>query len=653
MGPLVAKVPAPTPSIPQSAPAANIGSLDSPILQLDTTKGSGLSPYAPQILGTDVPDSDKITGSHNLWAPISRILSNHKLLSGGVSALFSVTAIIFLVSLLFHGGNTGKSQVNQQNIATDSLISQQATIQLNRDTVIAPTKSLTAFGFVRFQSVNNSPTAFEIQSASGSPLLVADTSNMRVGIGINPTGNAALQVSGDISATGTLFAGGGVSSLSATALRIDNVVVCTAAGCLGGSGDGGGGGAQNNQPTCANGKCLSLQSSSPGTPEVGNINITGVVTGGTFVGDGSGLTNVALLNGQNTFRPTTDSTTVFQIQNAAGTSSLLVVDTTNTKVGIGLAPSAGGATLQVAGNVDVTGQFTINGAQISSANLSNDANLAKLDGIQIFTGANTFSNVSNSFTGSGAGLISLNANNISSGTLSDFRLSANVALLDGTGPQTFTGNNKFTGTLLSQNATDSISAFQVQNAAGTSNLLVADTTNTRIGIGTATPTATLSVTGTGLIQASTANNPTLTVSGNEITDTIRTTGTSGDGRAAPDSSYGIWEGTTNLLTYSNTLSNAAWITGSGSSQVTAASTADGPGTDGGWILTTIGTNHFFRQTATVSASTTYTFSFWAKRGTMTDAKYSIYDLTHSADIVGATKLNLRASLEAFLVGMYL
>src|SRR5206468_10591728 len=129
------------------------------------------------------------------------------------------------------------------------------------------------------------------------------------------------------------------------------------------------------------------------------------------------------------------------------------------------------------------------------------------NGTQTFTGDNTFSSASNSFTGNGSGLTSLNAgnissgtlndgrlsanvtlqgnafnganqlvqlngstqlpavsgalltnlnaSNISSGTLNDSRLSANVALLNGTGPQTFTGNDKFTGTLSNQNTSDS------------------------------------------------------------------------------------------------------------------------------------------------------------------------------------------------------
>jgi hypothetical protein len=40
-----------------------------------------------------------------------------------------------------------------------------------------------------------------------------------------------------------------------------------------------------------------------------------------------------------------------------------------------------------------------------------------------------------------------------------------------------------TSAITYQNSTNSTNAFQIQNAAGTSNLFVADTTNTRIGIG--------------------------------------------------------------------------------------------------------------------------------------------------------------------------
>ena len=62
-------------------------------------------------------------------------------------------------------------------------------------------------------------------------------------------------------------------------------------------------------------------------------------------------------------------------------------------------------------------------------------------GSNTFTGANLFNNTNNTYLGNGAGLTALSASNISSGTLSDARLSSNVALRNAN--QTFTGANTF------------------------------------------------------------------------------------------------------------------------------------------------------------------------------------------------------------------
>jgi hypothetical protein len=52
----------------------------------------------------------------------------------------------------------------------------------------------------------------------------------------------------------------------------------------------------------------------------------------------------------------------------------------------------------------------------------------------------------------------------------------------------------------------------------------------------------------------------LTVSGNEITDVTRTANNDGDGRTAPDSSFGIWEATTNLVAQGSFESNiTGWV----------------------------------------------------------------------------------------------
>src|SRR5207237_1902767 len=95
-------------------------------------------------------------------------------------------------------------------------------------------------------------------------------------------------------------------------------------------------------------------------------------------------------------------------------------------------------------NVAIGGLYELNGVQITSSVLSNDSNLAKLNGNQTFTGTNTFNNAAHSFTGDGSGLTSLNASNVSSGTLSDSRLSSNVPLKNDA--NTFTNTNTFQAT---------------------------------------------------------------------------------------------------------------------------------------------------------------------------------------------------------------
>lgn len=80
-------------------------------------------------------------------------------------------------------------------------------------------------------------------------------------------------------------------------------------------------------------------------------------------------------------------------------------------------------------------------------------------------------------------------------------------------------------------------------------------------------------------------------------------------------------GIVNRLTYSHDLSNAAWVKDANTTSVT-----------GGEIVVN-NTVHSQRQTFTVVAGNTYTLALEAKRGTMTDAKTSVYNLTGAANIV--------------------
>jgi hypothetical protein len=88
------------------------------------------------------------------------------------------------------------------------------------------------------------------------------------------------------------------------------------------------------------------------------------------------------------FQNTSNSTSAFQVNNHAGSTTVLDVDTSNSRVGIGTA--APGYALDVHGSINTSGQYLVNGVQIASGNLKDGTNLAKLDANQTFTAHNIF-----------------------------------------------------------------------------------------------------------------------------------------------------------------------------------------------------------------------------------------------------------------------
>jgi uncharacterized repeat protein (TIGR02059 family) len=105
---------------------------------------------------------------------------------------------------------------------------------------------------------------------------------------------------------------------------------------------------------------------------------------------------------------------------------------------------------------------------------------------------------------------------------------------------------------------------------------------------------------------------TVNPSGNEITDSVRAAGIQGDGRSA-DSSYGIWEATTNLDTnggFENG-STAGWSPTGGS---LANSTEQARfGTHGGKAVTSAPGDLVSKAVSGLSASTNYSRSLWIYR----------------------------------------
>ena len=188
---------------------------------------------------------------------------------------------------------------------------------------------------------------------------------------------------------------------------------------------------------------------------------------GAFSGDGGGLTNlnasqlvsgtilnsrlpaeVALLNANQAFTASNHFSSILVATNSAnvlgGTFNGNGGGLTNlnaSKLASGTLPDgrlsgtySGALTLNNAAN-----SFSGSGANLTGLNAGNldtglvpDARLGGLYQQQV-----SFTHANNSFTGSGAGLYSLKAGNIASGNLADARLSANVALRNAV--QTFSG----------------------------------------------------------------------------------------------------------------------------------------------------------------------------------------------------------------------
>jgi hypothetical protein len=261
----------------------------------------------------------------------------------------------------------------------------------------------------------------------------------------------------------------------------------------------------------------------------GSTNKLSKFTGSQSIGDSS-ITDTGTavtVAASGLFQAGSNSTAAFQVQNSAGTSNLFIADTTNTRIAIGQASAT--YTLDVNGDINAATNLRVGGnvvCGVGGCSASGGSGFYIQNGVslQTSTNFNVQSNSSVNVVGivkgaigqtadlfqaqnsggtpvvklTNSGNVDITGNYLIGGTqISSANLSndANLAKLNGTGPQTFTGNNKFTGTIVQQNAANSTSAFQIQNSAGTSNLFVADTTNTRIAIGQASAGYTLDVNG--------------------------------------------------------------------------------------------------------------------------------------------------------------
>ena len=122
-----------------------------------------------------------------------------------------------------------------------------------------------------------------------------------------------------------------------------------------------------------------------------------------------------------------------------------------------------------------------------------------------------------------------------------------------------TGNAASGAKLALMPSANSVTAIQMQNAAGAS-ILNVDSTNGRVGVGTAAPSTTLDVSGTIRSSAVSALVESYSTTGQAVL-AAQTTAT---GSGAYVSAMGAYEGWFNMVSTSNTAGNKWWRMGTGS-----------------------------------------------------------------------------------------
>jgi RHS repeat-associated protein len=119
---------------------------------------------------------------------------------------------------------------------------------------------------------------------------------------------------------------------------------------------------------------------------------------------------------------------------------------------------------------------------------------------------------------------------------------------------------------------------------------------------------------------------TVGVSGNEITDAVRSAGVQGDGRAAPDSSFGIWWAATNLVLNGGFETNTTGWSAAGSATLARDTTAHQFGVASLKIQTAASAGSGTTGAAvTVNASAPYTFSTWVNAPSGTTIQLKLQD----------------------------
>ena len=312
----------------------------------------------------------------------------------------------------------------------------------------------------------------EVQNNAGSTTYLAVTS-------------AGILVTGTTSVTGNINTTGGVIQTNSTT-RIDNsgnlvnIVALTASG----SATFQGGSVTLGTNAQAGSVVINDGSSNTGTLQVAAL---GQNTVYTLPDPGVGTASICLTTGN-------CAGVGGGVTSPGGTPGTIAKFTGAQTIGDSLLSEAG-ATVTVGGNLNITSgnQYQINGTQVTSAVLSNDANLAKLNASQTFTGANAFN-------GAGTGL-SVSNNATVGGTLG---VTGNL-----TTSATLFANAVSVTTNINASGTTTTGVLSVTNNAGVGGILTVS--GNAVVQGGDLSVGTVSQTGSLILNDGSSNTGTLTV----------------------------------------------------------------------------------------------------------------------------------------------
>jgi fibronectin-binding autotransporter adhesin len=619
-----------------------------------TNTGSGTQ-YGQLINVTDTSSAVANT-SHGLYID-GTATTNNSAIQNGITVAGRTQNAGNLLNLL--AGGSSVFSVTNTGVAT---MSQNLTIQGSTPLALGTAGSNN--GSITFNSSNAASNTILLQAPTnmGSTARTITLPDASGTLAVSASGNIALSAAGNITFTGTLgvtSGGTGAGTFTSNGVLYGNgtgAISVTAAGttnqCLLGNT-----GSAPTWGTCPSSGGVTLQGSTPGTPDTGNFNVTGTGIAATAlqtalidtpsgtttlnVGTTNATAGIALnqdttvLGGKSLIVAQGSSATALHVKTAGG-GDLFTVDQTNSRVYIG--STTGGCTGAGTGRFCLNQNVAINGSVIQQNNtmtIDNDATSAGTQYSSLINITDTSTAIANTNYGiyidaTGTTNNSATQNGIvvlgrtqNAGNLIDLRTGgSNVLTVSNTGAVTMQGSNALTlGVAGSANGGIN---FRSSNASSNAILLQAPTNmgSTARTITLPDASGTVAVAASGNIALSSAGNISFTgqlpvANGGSGAGTFTANGILyGNGTGA----FGVTAaGTTNQCLLANTGSAPTWGTCSAAGSVSLQGSTPGTPQTGHFNISGTGiASTLLATTFDATSATTITIGGTASAITLAD-----------------------------------